>query len=97
MSISTNEGNIFPHIIVEGTTKLQVGGATREFSGRTWETLEDCLWINPVYITPRSIILKFATPNHSILHNRRVRVFGTLYVQKEIYVVADSMKIICEC
>jgi hypothetical protein len=90
MSINTQEGNYFPHIIVEGTTKLQSGGVTRSSSRRDWETLEDCLWIDPVYITPRSIILKFASVNN----NRRVRVYGTLCVDKEIYVVADSIKMI---
>ena len=95
MSINTNEGNIFPHIIVEGTTKLHSGGITRASSRREdWVTLEDCLWINPVNITPRSIILKFATVNYSVSHNRRVRVYGTLCVQNEIYVVADSIKMI---
>jgi len=92
--MNTNEGNIFPHIIVEGTHKFHDGGGTREHRFPDWDTLEDCEWINPVYITPQSIKLKFASFNQRSQQNMHIRVFGTLFVQTETFIVVDSIKVV---
>jgi hypothetical protein len=86
----TRENNIIPNVIVEGTIQM-VTGSTQEYHPGIRFSLKNCWWITPIRKVIQSIQLKGDGLRINPPHNY-ARVYGTLYLESEEYLLVDSVK-----